>query len=152
MLHSVIFIMAFPGEMIKSRSLIRHIKHFILLLLNSMAAGCLQFLGQGSCSLSVPQIVQMSMQKLTYRDKNVITHIYTLYKTTWSSGYSIDRHHRSGNEEWHLGCRCSTTEALPHHCLTAQQQQVKLYFLELLESLQHVKGTRHELSITTILK
>lgn len=44
MLHSVIFIMAFPGEMIKSGSLFHHTKYFIFLMLNSMAAACLQFI------------------------------------------------------------------------------------------------------------
>lgn len=39
---------------------------------------------------------------------------------TWSSGCSKGLRHRSDSEGWRLGCRCSTTEALPRHCLAAQ--------------------------------
>lgn len=48
---------------------------------------------------------------------------------TWSSGCSIGLHHKCDSEEWRLHYRCSTTGALPHHCLMVdvQQQLVKSY-------------------------
>lgn len=44
MLLPVIFIMAFPGEIMESGLIIHHTEYFIFMLLNSMAAACLQFI------------------------------------------------------------------------------------------------------------
>lgn len=134
MLLPIIFIMAFPGDIMKHGLIIHQTKYFIFMLLNSRAAACLQFIWVMVCipnhrDLVFLCAVKASMQKSIMSLKLgffSFLSIINAFHTTWSSGCSTDLHHRCDIEGWHLGYRCSTTEALLRHCLTADvhRQQV----------------------------
>lgn len=129
MFHPVVFIMAFPGEIMESRLIIHHTKYFIFMLLNSMAAARMQFIWAMVC---IPNHSYVSWKS---EPKDLDAHILLLdnkkgccsdyysrcHFATWSSGCRIGLHHRCDSEEWHHGYRCSTMEAPPHHCLRAEQ-------------------------------
>lgn len=144
MLHPVIFIMAFPGEIMESGLIIHHTKYFIVMLLNSMTAACLQFIWVMVCIPNHSHLSLASGQRFPFQcsQQNYCCVFYNECYATWSSGCSIGLHHRCDSVGWHPGYRCSTMEARRHRCLMADVQQQLVKSCSFVPgSLRHIRST-----------